>query len=112
MGEAKRRGPQRSEMRMVPVGEIAGSMCGWQDCDATLADSEPAVGWVRLIIHSSPPSAVIHLSRIEGERRSVLDLDGLAWRHDKALCPKHARALDELLKPGSALLTEPAAGQA
>ena len=79
--------------------EIQGYQCGWRGCSECFSGHVQPPGWVNLIAyHSSVP---------------VLDIMSITdWRHDKLLCPAHAKALDDLLYPTGREAAAPAQGNA
>jgi hypothetical protein len=67
-------------------------------CPETYEGDQPP-GWVYLIAYHSP--------------QPVLDITKIRhWSHDKVLCPKHAKMLDDLLFPERPAVDEAPAGSA
>ena len=69
-----------------PRAVIRGVHCGWRGCTESFNGRVAPPGWVCLIAYHSP--------------KPILDIKQIAdWRHDKVLCPAHAKELDNLLYP-------------
>jgi hypothetical protein len=98
MSEAKRRQFKYVPSSLAEAESLiaGGHACGWRDCDASFTLPMPA-GWVSLIAYEGSPGETVHTAMFRGERRSILDLTALRWRHDLLLCPEHAKALAGLL---------------
>jgi len=86
----------RHERRRLGVSAVPGisgekyrsmrRMCGWEGC-LEVTEKPPPIpdGWVWLLTYSDP-QFVVDFRKIKQPR------------HDKVLCPTHAKALDDLLK--------------
>jgi hypothetical protein len=92
----RRRQAAIGEMRTMPTDQITGCHCGWKGCDASFEGFALPGGWSDLIVHNTAEDEIVSV-----QGKPMLNLEGLAWRHDKTLCPTHTRALDELLLPGT-----------
>jgi hypothetical protein len=77
------------EQKSVP--SIRGVHCGWRGCTESFDGFFAPPGWVNLNVYCSPEPIL--------DIRQITD-----WRHDKVLCPAHAKALDNLLYPGAGVL--------
>jgi hypothetical protein len=100
MGEAKRRRATVIEQRTFSIDELRKMRhrCGWRDCPESYQGDQPS-GWVSLLAYHAP--------------RPIPDVKRIRdWRHDKVLCPKHAKMLDDLLLPTRFEVEGPAAGSA
>jgi hypothetical protein len=72
----------------MPVGDITGAMCAWRGCPHHFEGSVAPDDWWCLIAYVGDwPGS----------------LDTLLWsgqlRRDAVLCPEHASALDQMLRP-------------
>ena len=81
---------RRLEATFTRENEVLGYRCGWYGCAESFHGEQPP-GWVNLIVYHAP-QPVLRIRDIEG------------WHHDKVLCPKHSRAVDELLHVGTHML--------
>ena len=100
------------EQKQIPLFELAGICCGWRDCQATHSFDELPDGWSNLICHATPTEKALFKVNVGGKPRPVLDLDGLAWRHDVGLCPDHTKMLADLLEAGADPLLSETVGRA
>jgi hypothetical protein len=100
------------ERRQVALSEIKEVRCGWRGCPAFHSLDQSPDGWTHLICHATPPEKTVRTINVGGEPRPMLDLGRLVWRHDVTLCPKHTKALADLLYAGPDVLTAEPAGQA
>ncbi|MBV8107840.1 MAG: hypothetical protein JO223_25115 [Hyphomicrobiales bacterium] len=93
--DEKRERPIVSEMRRISIDQIKSTRCGWKGCTASAPVNDLSPGWTCLIVYEAPLGPIVDVND-----RPMLDITQIEWRHDKALCPVHSRALDDLLTIG------------
>jgi hypothetical protein len=101
----KRRKPMIGRLENISPEKLLkrGHMCAWDDCTARFDGLMPA-DWRWMIVYWSPQPAV------ESTVAEVVFFD--SCDHDAALCPEHARCLEDQLKPLMRLANIKSAGQA
>jgi hypothetical protein len=80
------------EQKMIPRTDVdrMRKLCAWRDCTATAPAGDLPRGWVWLVSYWAPEVVVNFMKSPPGRND---------WHRDGVLCPLHAQALDDLLKP-------------
>jgi len=101
MNRHERRKANVSELKMVKVADLTGSMCAWDGCVAAFKGDMPK-GWTWMLQYWS-----------KHPQGQFFDIPPKDVERDACLCPDHSRALKDQLKDfGVNLGPMPALGQA
>jgi hypothetical protein len=88
--EAQKRKPVVFEEKLVPTESLKRGMCAWRGCTAVFGQGDLPPGWIWLIAYWAPQVVTDFVHAPPGYDD---------WHRDGVLCPAHAHALDDLLKP-------------
>ena len=100
---AKRKKPKTFGSKRVSLDQIAGMLCAWEGCEASFEYPMPP-DWRSLLVYWYPYPAV-DKTLPEIARSTTCD-------RDAALCPQHARMLEESPQDIGRWTREPVGGTA
>ena len=96
-----KRQKQTIEQKWVKLGDLQGMACAWEGCEASFECPMPP-DWRSLLVYWNPYPAV-DKTLLEIARSTTCD-------RDAALCPQHARMLEESLKDIGRWTRDPVGG--